>query len=145
MVNPFREIDWNPTLAKRREFGRVLLIGFVIIGGSLFIAHLLGFLALRKGILTGVCVGAALGALSWMLPQFARPLYVLWYSIGACIGIVTSNLLLAATYYLVLTPFALIFRLIGRDPLRRRFDPQAATYWEPAERDVDPGRYFRQF
>ena len=35
---------------------------------------------------------------------------------------------LALVYYLVLTPIGLVSRLV-RDPLRRRFDARAASYW----------------
>jgi hypothetical protein len=39
-----------------------------------------------------------------------------------------QGLLLAVVYYLVVTPVGLLSRLI-RDPLRRRPDRKASTYW----------------
>jgi hypothetical protein len=36
-------------------------------------------------------------------------------------------------------------RAAGRDPLARRFDRDAETYWVPREETPDPARYFRQF
>ncbi|MCW2502789.1 MAG: hypothetical protein JWO79_1073 [Actinomycetia bacterium] len=35
---------------------------------------------------------------------------------------------LALVYYLLVTPIGLVSRLV-RDPLRRRKDPRAASYW----------------
>ncbi len=145
MINPFREIDWNPDLAKRREFGRVLFVGFDLIAVLLILADWMEWLPVSWPLFFGACIGAFLGLLAWLRPQAARPIYIAWYVLGASIGIITSNLLLAAAYYLVLTPFALVFRLIGRDPLQRRLGSDAKSYWETAEENVDPERYFRQF
>ena len=61
------------------------------------------------------------------------------------VGWVVSSLALGLLYYAVFTPVALVFRLIGRDALSRRFDRQAATYWEPYNPDLGTERYLRQF
>jgi hypothetical protein len=39
----------------------------------------------------------------------------------------------------------LIFRLIGRDALCRKFDPEAPTYWLPHRQTKKVERYFQQF
>lgn len=46
---------------------------------------------------------------------------------------------MAVVFFGVLTPVALVMRLSGRDPLRRRFDRDAASYW--LARDSRPDRY----
>ena len=62
------------------------------------------------------------------------------------IGWVVSHLALGIIYYGIFTPVALVFRLMGRDPLNRRLDRQASTYWEPYEPDRGgKARYLRQF
>ena len=48
-------------------------------------------------------------------------------------------------YFLVFTPIALAFRLIGRDALRRSADREAKTYWEPYRPDRGLDRYLRPF
>jgi hypothetical protein len=145
MINPFHEIDWNPDLQKRRVFGRVLAIGFALIGVLLAGGGALGLWQPRSWLIVASAAGAVIGAGCWAAPSLARGVYVAWYLLGACIGIITSNLLLIVMYYLVLTPFAVLFRLSGRDPLKRRFNRDASSYWEPAEAAVDPERYFRQY
>jgi hypothetical protein len=52
---------------------------------------------------------------------------------------------LAMVYYGIFTPIGLGLRLMGRDPLRRRFDPQARSYWVDRRAPADVKRYFRQF
>jgi hypothetical protein len=61
------------------------------------------------------------------------------------IGFVVSHVILAIVYYLILTPIGLLVRAIGRDPMERRFDRDAESYWVVRQPIDDPGRYFRQF
>jgi hypothetical protein len=58
---------------------------------------------------------------------------------------IAGNLLLALIYFGLLTPLALGFRILGRDPLRRGFAPQAGSYWQPRLQVTDKRRYFHQF
>ena len=43
---------------------------------------------------------------------------------------VVNWVLLAIIFFLVVTPVGLFFRVIGRDPLNRKLDPNAKTYWK---------------
>ena len=36
---------------------------------------------------------------------------------------------MGAIFYLAITPFGVVMRLIGKDPLRRGFDRKAESYW----------------
>jgi hypothetical protein len=60
------------------------------------------------------------------------------------IGYVVSHVVLAAIYYLVLSPIGLLLRLSGHDPLARRFDPAADSYWKPHGAAPSAESYFRQ-
>ena len=61
------------------------------------------------------------------------------------IGWTLSHLVLGAVYYGVFTPIGLVMRLLGHDPLERRFDPTATSYWIERTDRSDPARHFRQF
>jgi hypothetical protein len=56
-----------------------------------------------------------------------------------------SLAVLAVIFYVVLTPVALVFRLIGRDALARRLDADNESYWEERPPASEPARYLRQF
>jgi Saxitoxin biosynthesis operon protein SxtJ len=145
MINPFKDTNWNPDTAARRAFARSLVIGFPAIAA---VFALIGWL--KTGAVPGwtiglAGIGAGAGAVLWLLPRIARPFYLAWYFLACCIGIVVSNALIAAFYYLVITPIGLVMRLFGRDTMRRRFDRAAKSYWADAERVTDPQRYYRQF
>jgi hypothetical protein len=58
---------------------------------------------------------------------------------------VISNVLLAVMYFFLFTTFAMIFRLLGRDELRRRFDRGASTYWRERDAARPASYYFKQF
>jgi hypothetical protein len=89
--------------------------------------------------------GAVAALVTWSAPGAGRVLYVGWMLAAVPVGWTLTRLVLAAVYYLVLTPIGLIMRIAGRDPLRRRFDPGAASYWIERRSRPDPARYFKQF
>jgi hypothetical protein len=76
---------------------------------------------------------------------FSRRLYDGWLLAFLPFSWTISQFLLAIIYYLVVTPIALLMRVAGRDPLCRRFDPTAETYWIRRKQPSDPKRYFKQF
>jgi hypothetical protein len=45
----------------------------------------------------------------------------------------------------VFTPFALLFRVLGRDALQRRLEPESQTYWQARAAQRDKLSYFRQW
>ena len=60
------------------------------------------------------------------------------------IGWTISRLMLAALFYLVFTPMALVFRLMGRDALHLRRGTRIALE-RPSRRRRSSDQYFRQF
>lgn len=145
MLNPFKDVNWNPGLAERRKFARSLVIGFPAIAIFFSIIGRLTAHAWKPFFLWLGVIGLGVGVLLWLLPQIARPFYVVWYFIACCMGFVTGNVLLSALYFLVFTPFGLLMRTAGRDPLKKKFDKSTPTYWQDAKKVVDLKRYYRQF
>ncbi|MDI1319872.1 MAG: SxtJ family membrane protein [bacterium] len=60
------------------------------------------------------------------------------------IGWVVSTIVLGVIYYAVLTPIGLILRVCGHDPLQRRADRRAVSYWHKRPGPRPPASYFRQ-
>jgi hypothetical protein len=58
-------------------------------------------------------LGAAVAA-GGLLPGLGRLLYIGWMGLGVSVGLVTAPLILFLLYLVVITPVALVFRLIGR-------------------------------
>ncbi|MBG87098.1 MAG: hypothetical protein CMO80_09390 [Verrucomicrobiales bacterium] len=146
MVNPFKEVNWKPDNAEKRTFGKSLIIGFPIIAVIFLLV-----LRAKNGewqtdfpIKLAAC-GAGAGVLFILIPQIATPVYVVWYCLACCIGLVIGNVLLGIVFYVLVGGLGLFMRLIGRDTMGRRFDRSASTYWRDAKQPTDPKRYFSQF
>jgi len=146
MVNPFKEVNWNPGPRERRNFAVSLMIGFPCFAALLLLLGALrgnGWnLPLAAAVGGG---GLTAGLLLLALPQLARPIYVAWYFVACCIGVVVGNLALAVVFFVVLTGLGLVMRALGRHPVSKGFDKRAATYWHDGEPVDDPRRYYRQF
>lgn len=65
-------------------------------------------------------IGAALIIAGLFIPVAARAFHKGWMRLAVALGYVNSRVLLTLMYYLVFTPYGLVSRLVGRDPLRRR-------------------------
>ena len=88
----------------------------------------------------GVLVGLA-GVVS---PPAIRWVYSGWMIAVFPIGWTISRLILAALFYLVFTPVALVFRLVRRDALHLQ-QQDASSHWAPKAGAASSDQYFRQF
>jgi energy-converting hydrogenase Eha subunit A len=145
MMNPFADVNWNPDTRARKKFAVSLIIGFPIIAAlmeavSYFKTHNIGHFPIWLG-----GIGLAVGVILWLLPQIAKPFYVVWYFLGCCVGIVIGNVLFALFFFLVFTPLGLLLRLRKNKPIEKSFDKSRKSYWRDAEKTVDLKRYYRQF
>jgi len=134
------EINRHPTAKELRWFG-VLLAGFVVLAGA-FVRWRLG----EPAAAGAIWVGGAVATVGYaVVPPLRRWIYLGWLHAAFPIGWTVSHLLLAATYYLVLTPIGLLARWMRSDPLERMLDRSASTYWAERRPVRDVRRYFRQF
>jgi len=62
-------------------------------------------------------------------PDWLAPANRAWMKLAELLHRVVSPIALGIMFFCVLTPMALVIRLIGRDAMKRRFDPAASTYW----------------
>lgn len=134
------EINHNPS---RRDL-RVFAIGLTILLG------LAGWWLRRRlqvDLLfpVGLVLGSLVGVCGVVRPEALRLVYVGWMTACWPIGWLVSHVLLGIVYYGVVTPLGLIMRLIGRDPLDRKFDRQATTYWKERTKKRSPKSYFDTF
>jgi hypothetical protein len=83
--------------------------------------------------------------LNFVIPSVFRKIFVIWMVLAYPIGWVVSQVALALMFYGIITPVALIFRMTGRDRLRRFKPANATSYWIKKETPTDVRRYFRQY
>ena len=110
----------------------------------------------RFGITTGMAIGAIFGLLLPWLFGFSYPLwpwpvgailiiwallsagsmnrfYVGWMKAALLISKVTTPIVLGIAFFFVFFPVAIIFRLLGKDPMERQLDSDVDTYRHKSE------------
>ncbi len=103
----------------------------LVIAAFLFIVSLWPMIRGRNPREWAAGAGAVFLIAAWLSPKLLHPLNRVWTEIGRLIGRVTNFIILGVMFYIVFTPIAAFFKLVGRDPLRLKFDRDAESYWIP--------------
>ena len=134
------EINWNPSARQLRQFSLLLAAMLLAVAGWLYWRS-----SASGWVAAALLAGAAVAAIGLLRPGLMRVVYVVWMAAVFPIGWTVSHVLLAAIYYLVITPIGVIMRMCGYDPMQRRFERNAKTYWKRREDQDDTKRYFKQY
>jgi hypothetical protein len=132
------KLNRDPSRAELRWFG-VLFAGFF---------GLVGLMASRGSDRTAAVLwgfGAGVAVLYYAVPPLRRPIYLAWVYATYPIGFVISYVVLALVYFAVFAPTGLALRILGRDPLERRFERARASYWVEHPGSTPHSRYFKQY
>jgi hypothetical protein len=87
-------------------------------GMAMVLLLLIGYLRLRR---EWLLLGAlALQILTMTVPRIFRHVAVIWLGFSHLLGTVMSKILLAAVFFLVVTPVGIARKLLGKDGLRLR-------------------------
>jgi len=135
------EINRNPTRKDLNQFG------FIWLGFLAFFGVIARFKLGEPTVALVLWVAAVVvPVVGWLIPSVMRAVFLGMSYAAWPIGFVVSHVILALVYYLVFTPVGLAMRIFGYDPMKRRFDEAAPSYWvkrDPVESEAK--RYFRQF
>jgi hypothetical protein len=91
-------------------------------------------------------VGAIAVAVAFLLPRVWILAFRAWMKLAEGMGWVSTRVILALFYLLVLTPFGLVRRLSGKPTLDTAWRDGKATYWverEPVEASIE--RYAKRY
>ncbi len=143
-------IEWKPEPRTLRLFGVCSGFFFALIGAWVFFRHSILMIPLSDSASHYAGLGLwGVGAMMFVLgiawARALRPIYIGMNLLAFPIGMVVSHAILFVVFYFIFTPIGLIFRLVGRDVMHRKFNPAATTYWTDHERNTPAARYFRQF
>lgn len=143
------EINLRPDVSTLRQFGFIAVVGFGFVAA---IAHFevlvfaMGLGAAKPWIVNGfVGLAAYSGVCSLIFPKANLPIYVGLTIASYPIGFVLSHVIMGTLFFLVITPIGVVMRLAGRDPLDRKMDPDAESYWRDCRPAREKSSYFRQF
>lgn len=133
-------INTDPDSRQLRRFAGTFLLA---LGAWAALAYFRWQSPTAAGVL--LALATSVGAVGLLWPGAVRWLYLAMNYAVWPIGVVLSMALLVLVYYAVMTPIALVMRLIGYDPLKRRIDRSAKSYWERRTPNQDVERYFKQY
>ncbi len=125
------------TPAEGRKFAFTVGAAFLVLGAFVW----------WRGHLTLASVfsvlGGTLGVLGVAIPGKLGPLNAAWMGLAHLISKVTTPIFMGVVYFVVVTPIALLMRVLGKNPLRT---PQGvSTYWTTREPDARRSDLTRQF
>jgi cation transporter-like permease len=75
-----------------------------------------------------VVPGALLAAAGLVMPGVLKHVYRGWMWVGHVMGWVNTRIILEILFHGMVTPMGVFMKLTGRDPMRRKLDPDTKTY-----------------
>lgn len=108
--------------ASNRLFGIVFAVFFTVIGL---------WPLMESGDVRTWSLGLAIALLlmAVIVPRALTPLNFLWTGFAKLMHRITSPVIMAFLFYIVVTPMGIAMRLAGKDPMRRERDEAADSYW----------------
>ena len=61
--------------------------------------------------------------------KLLSPFNNLWIKFGEILGKIIAPIVMAAVYFLILTPISLLVRLFGKDLIEMKFNNNVKSYW----------------
>jgi hypothetical protein len=134
------KINRSPSVREVRQFGALWLVVFSVVA----------FMMRRRGVAMPwplIVWGATMiiGVIGLVFPPFMRRVYVAMRYATFPIGWVVGRAVLISGFLAIFLPVGLLLRLVGHDPMERRFAPERSSYWIRRTGRQRPGDYFRQF
>ena len=106
-----------------RPFGFVFTGIFTILVLTAYIKDLSAY------IIPLIVTSGAFFLASLFAPFLLRPLNILWFRFGLLLHKIISPIVLGGLFIVSVTPIGLFMRVLGKDPLKLRLDPDAKSYW----------------
>jgi hypothetical protein len=139
LLDEFKAVLGRSQKREWRKFGITMGIFFGVIAGFLFWRGKVS--AEYIGIIAGLFL---LGGL--LLPVVLKPVYIGWMTLATLIGFIMSRLILTLLFTLVFTPVGLVMRILGKDTLSEKIEPECNSYWIKREPDsFDPKTIENQY
>jgi hypothetical protein len=133
------EITARPTSRKLREFAAASVVATLALAVWQFAS---GNVALAAGLLAAAVIAAGVG---YCKPRWLAPVFTAAMIVTFPFAWIVSLVVLAIIFYGLITPLAVLFRLLGRDALSRQLRPEQDSYWQEKPASQDPRRYLRQY
>jgi hypothetical protein len=112
----------TPERGSERSFGFVMTAGLLAVAVFPLIRG-----AEPRWVLLPLSAGFGFCAL--VAPALLRPFNWLWHRFGMVLQKIVNPVVMGVIFVIGVVPTGLILKAAGKDPMRRKFDPQIQTYW----------------
>lgn len=135
------EIDYNPNRKKLRDFGLIALVASIVLSLVLYFFKHLAI----QWIFVIIGIGLFIFLSSLISLRLTKIIYLGLTYLTFPIGYVLSFLVMSIFYFLIITPVGLVFKITGKDPLHKKYNKAAKSYWIKRQAPDKLDRYFHQF
>jgi hypothetical protein len=118
----FPQMSSSPPLPSNRSFGTLFVVVFALLGAY-------GWWRSQPLFPWAFGLSALTLAVTLVVPNWLAPANRAWMKLAEILNRIVSPIVLGASFYVVLTPIAIVMRLMGRDAMKRRFEPSVPSYW----------------
>jgi hypothetical protein len=105
-----------------RTFGFLMAVIFLIIG-------LFPLWGGGVALFWSLATAGGLAFVASLFPRLLHQFNTAWCHFGRVLHLIMTPLIMGIVFFIIVTPMAIMFKLIGRDSLLRKFDPSVSTYW----------------
>jgi hypothetical protein len=148
-VSRLLELNLNPEPRVLRQFGFIALVGFGLLALAAHYEILpfsMGLGAARAPLVVGFTGIAVVSAtFSLVAPRLNRLVYIAISVLTYPIGLVLSYVILGFLFFAIIAPIGVLLRALGKDPMQRRFDESAVTYFTRVKQPSSTENYFHQY
>ena len=74
-------------------------------------------------------LGLAFAASAYLAPGLLNPLNLLWFKLGMLLHRIVNPIVLGIMFLVLITPIALVLRLLGKKLIPLTFEHDKASYW----------------
>ena len=76
--------------------------------------------------------------------ELLKPIYVQWMKIAHFIGTTITGLMLALMFYCIFGVVGIVLRILKKDLLNEKLEPQAKSYWIKRTKDPSGKKYYEK-
>jgi hypothetical protein len=117
-------------VSSERSFGAVFAVVFTIIG-------LWPLLAGAAPRVWSLAVAGGFLTVTLLAPKVLKPLNLWWFKLGMLLGRIMTPIVMFLVFVVAVLPTALLVKAFGKDPMRRKTDAAAPSYWIPRDPAID--------
>lgn len=122
-----------------RKFGMFFSVLFIGLGAYL------AWVGRREVAYFLFIIGVSFGLVSTVASHWLLPLNRAWFRLGLLLGRIVNPIVLALIFFLLITPCALVIRLIKRDVLRLRMQKHDSYWVERSPSELAPESFKNQY